>query len=817
MAKILYTDGVGANQTLNEDADNIIEIYETTDDVDLSELEEGQIVATKGDNLDASAVTQAIINNASDEIDRLIAGSGVPAGTIVSMDNNAPVNGWLKCDGSTFNRNQYPFLYSALLSDTLPIVLDRNDDVVINEEIMTGDFFEGHPVYKYSFKWPNAWSANTWYQIDTGALQVALNIKQLVKSHILGIENSSNAATEQNSYALELRLTGLWVYATTFTTKADDKTIEMYYIKYTDDYTNAKYKYIRAISGTEATAEATQVTNAINQYKQALVDTSGVPCGTIVYGKYATTPEGYLKCDGSTFDQNEYPILYAKLGNSNVLPTAFDKSSLPLQPNFRGTTRNEGYKGDIPLYSNLTALLQDAGIDVSGPGFAKDGIMTLQDYNWQMIWIQDPDGSVWCLSQTGITNTQTGYFSIPVKKGQKIYAITQTGGAANTRPDAGTYNSTIYYYINIWYYDDYAYIKAFSGVNDGTEANAVVDAIDDLKARVAYASMPLGNVIQMKDNSYTPVGYLLCDGRDTTGTADELETVYPLLYAYNGNSNILPEIGAELDYDHPDYLETWDGSQANALSLNNNYNNTFTMTKAGYLTVPITAVAGGCGWVTINGVTVTKFNAPDNYADLGQRGFFVKKGDVVSVHLGWASGNGGYYANYFTLIPYKTFKYIKAVTGVETASTEATEVANGISVTEAAMQSQYDTFIQEVYEAGDVYAAENTEQVVGKWVDGKPIYRKVIPFIRNSTVLTAWTGIGSGQWQNTTDMPVDVDTYCPGTMAVSTRTDGWYDAYGTTGSSVGFCPNVTGQKLWANFTATSAKADIILLYTKIGD
>lgn len=47
------------------------------------------------------------------------------------------------------------------------------------------------------------------------------------------------------------------------------------------------------------------------------------------------------------------------------------------------------------------------------------------------------------------------------------------------------------------------------------------------------------------------IGWLYLDGRDTTNTADELETVYPALYAYLGNTNVLPDyrefalVGAE--------------------------------------------------------------------------------------------------------------------------------------------------------------------------------------------------------------------------------------------------------------------------------
>ena len=61
---------------------------------------------------------------------------------------------------------------------------------------------------------------------------------------------------------------------------------------------------------------------------------------------------------------------------------------------------------------------------------------------------------------------------------------------------------------------------------------------------------PVGTIIaQYKKTNMA--GYLYLDGRDTTGTADELQTVYPALYAYLGNTNVLPDyrefalVGAE--------------------------------------------------------------------------------------------------------------------------------------------------------------------------------------------------------------------------------------------------------------------------------
>lgn len=52
--------------------------------------------------------------------------------------------------------------------------------------------------------------------------------------------------------------------------------------------------------------------------------------------------------------------------------------------------------------------------------------------------------------------------------------------------------------------------------------------------------IPVGAVMAFALGTQSP-NWLLCDGRDTTGTADELQTKYPALYTYLGNSNVLPD------------------------------------------------------------------------------------------------------------------------------------------------------------------------------------------------------------------------------------------------------------------------------------
>jgi hypothetical protein len=59
--------------------------------------------------------------------------------------------------------------------------------------------------------------------------------------------------------------------------------------------------------------------------------------------------------------------------------------------------------------------------------------------------------------------------------------------------------------------------------------------------RPAFPEVPAGTVWPLY-TAVVPDGWFLCDGTDTTGTADELATCYPTLYARLGNSNVIPDL-----------------------------------------------------------------------------------------------------------------------------------------------------------------------------------------------------------------------------------------------------------------------------------
>ena len=98
--------------------------------------------------------------------------------------------------------------------------------------------------------------------------------------------------------------------------------------------------------------------------------------GTIVDLIGDTTPSGFLRCNGSTFDEDVYPELYEKNGNSNVLPLAITNFNTDI------TTGEEtflGYKTDgkwtyvkryTQQFSNTSASFQH-GLDLSSVSILK--------------------------------------------------------------------------------------------------------------------------------------------------------------------------------------------------------------------------------------------------------------------------------------------------------------------------------------------------------------------------------------------------------------------------------------------------------------
>lgn len=69
------------------------------------------------------------------------------------------------------------------------------------------------------------------------------------------------------------------------------------------------------------------------------------------------------------------------------------------------------------------------------------------------------------------------------------------------------------------------------------------EVITNLNLGGGGADVPLGSVMAYYGTTDpADKNWLICDGRDTTGTDIELETHYPSFYVFNGRSNVLPDL-----------------------------------------------------------------------------------------------------------------------------------------------------------------------------------------------------------------------------------------------------------------------------------
>lgn len=198
----------------------------------------------------------------------------IPLGAVqdVYVGTQVP-QGWLECDGSTFDTSEYPDLYLLLGSDTLPRILKHNNDVVLDTEVMTGKFYKGKPVYRYAFQYSSAMSDSTWYQIpNSNTLITTLDIACLVGSDLTDHLDSTTAYTHGNAPTMLQIHTNGYMYAyqphigTAAASTGGTNTFVIEYIKNTDDYTNAEYAIIKAVTGIPAT-QSDVVTNLFNNTK----------------------------------------------------------------------------------------------------------------------------------------------------------------------------------------------------------------------------------------------------------------------------------------------------------------------------------------------------------------------------------------------------------------------------------------------------------------------------------------------------------------------------------------------------------------------
>lgn len=198
--------------------------------------------------------------------------------------------------------------------------------------------------------------------------------------------------------------------------------------------------------------------NNVKQLVPLTADTgSGNPIGTILPLYKKSTPNGYLYCDGSTFDTTAYPGLYAYLG-TNVLPDYREFALVGAEENttdvYNATTNPNGTIHDHDVYSQ---------------GEAKDD--QLQDHAHQ-IYAQAAGGS-----NTVITLGSTGLGGDFIKYSGNTPITAQGGTTPRTGTNTRGKRKAVYFYI-----------KATTGL-DENQQDYVLDTLNDtLRQQRSYST-----------------------------------------------------------------------------------------------------------------------------------------------------------------------------------------------------------------------------------------------------------------------------------------------------------------------------------------
>ena len=210
-------------------------------------------------------------------------GTGAPIGTLITQYKKVPMSGYLYCDGSTFDENDYPALYMYLGTNVLP---DYRECVMVGAEQNTTDTIATHDVYgEGEFK-------DDQIQRITGSFEIADRSRSPETSGVFSVSKSDKSwfaldTTATNSSLVSFDSSNVARTGDTNTTHGKQKAV---------------YVYIKATSG----LAENQQENVLNDVK-GYVDTkigehNGIFRGKCLNGNPATM----------------YPIL--PIGNTKSLP-----------------------------------------------------------------------------------------------------------------------------------------------------------------------------------------------------------------------------------------------------------------------------------------------------------------------------------------------------------------------------------------------------------------------------------------------------------------------------------------------------------------
>ena len=144
-----------------------------------------------------------------------------------------------------------------------------------------------------------------------------------------------------------------------------------------------------------------------------------LPVGTAICYSGSVAPNGYLFCDGSTFDAAKYPELYSKLG-TDTLPVLFDHNRRDTAyTNIRSQVGN--------TVQTAYEMPYDGDITISGSGWSQ---------NYCGVYVLRADGTTldygWVFAGSYDSASAAGGTAIFLNKGDKFYATANNSSRSLT-------------------------------------------------------------------------------------------------------------------------------------------------------------------------------------------------------------------------------------------------------------------------------------------------------------------------------------------------------------------------------------------------
>ena len=255
-------------------------------------------------------------------------GTGAAVGTLIQQYKKVPMSGYLYCDGSTFDQNDYPALYMYLGTNVLP---DYRECVMVGAEQNTTDTIATHDVYgEGEFK------------------------DDQLQSHAHTIANDNPNGDKQLSvkYADKGFISNIYTYPNTGRTGDTDTT---------HGKQKAVYVYIKATSGLAENQQenvlndAKNYINSTNSYSTNEVKTGGKWIdGKPIYRKvvdFGALPNATIK--GVTFD-NINADTFVKIEGIAMMTNGGSAITIPFADNSAATQ-------SIAIFVNSTSVSINTG------------------------------------------------------------------------------------------------------------------------------------------------------------------------------------------------------------------------------------------------------------------------------------------------------------------------------------------------------------------------------------------------------------------------------------------------------------------------